>query len=123
MMLFFDERFSSALAYTSQPHLEAMTLRPYVTYTPCVTSSREKTGNIITFTHFEEGSLLSENCEDAVINDKIVDEYDDDSVMPPLLSVEETNAMDYGDESDDEPMYTEMFEKFVTEVSLIQKLI
>ena len=30
--------------------------------------------------------------------------------MPPLLSVEETNALDSGDESDDEPMYMDMLE-------------
>ena len=37
----FDERFSSALAYTSQPYSEAMDMRMYVVYTPCATSSRE----------------------------------------------------------------------------------
>ena len=30
--------------------------------------------------------------------------------MPPLLSEEEMDAMDFGDESDDEPMYTQMIE-------------
>ena len=30
--------------------------------------------------------------------------------MPPLISVEETNALDSGDESDDEPMSMEMLE-------------
>ena len=30
--------------------------------------------------------------------------------MPPLLSKEEINVMDYSDESDDEPMYTYMLE-------------
>ena len=30
--------------------------------------------------------------------------------MQPLLSVEETNALDSGDKSDDEPMSTEMLE-------------
>ena len=38
----FDESFSSALSYTSRPYSEAMAMRPYVTYTPCATSSREK---------------------------------------------------------------------------------
>ena len=38
------------------------------------------------------------------------DEPDDDSNMPPLLSEEEMDAMDYDDESYDEPMYTEMLE-------------
>ena len=35
----FDEIFSSALAYTSQPYSEAMVMRPAVTYTPCAKSS------------------------------------------------------------------------------------
>ena len=42
-----------------------------VSYIPCATSSREQTGNIITFTQFEEGgllyetqNLLSETCDD-----------------------------------------------------------
>ena len=55
--VFFDESFSSALAYTSQPYSEAMATSPAVTYTPCATSSREKTGNIITFTQFEEENI------------------------------------------------------------------
>ena len=37
-----------------------MDMRPSVTYTPCATYSREQTGNIITFTQFEEGYLVSE---------------------------------------------------------------
>ena len=49
--------FSGALEYTSQPYVEAMDVRLSVTYTPCDTSSREKTGKIITFTQFEEGDL------------------------------------------------------------------
>ena len=48
----FDESFSSELAYTSQPYSEAMVMRPTVTYTPCAMSSREQTGNIITFAQF-----------------------------------------------------------------------
>ena len=55
----FDECFSSALSYTSQPYAEAMAMRLDVSYTPYVTSSKEKTGNIITFVQFEEGNLLS----------------------------------------------------------------
>ena len=31
-------------------------------------------------------------------------------MMPPLISEEESNALDSGDESDDEPMSTEMLE-------------
>ena len=53
----FDESFSSALSYTSQPYSEAMAMRTAVTYTPCAKSSREKTGYIITFAQFEEGNI------------------------------------------------------------------
>ena len=35
-------------------------MRPDVSSTPYATSSREQTGNIITFAQFEEGNLLSE---------------------------------------------------------------
>ena len=48
-MFFFNEIFSSALSYTSRPYSEAMAMGTYVTYTPCDTSSREQTGDIIMF--------------------------------------------------------------------------
>ena len=51
----FDELFSGALSYTSRPYSEAMSIRPAVTYTTYVTSSKEKTRDVITFTQFEEG--------------------------------------------------------------------
>ena len=35
-----------------------MAIRPTVSCIPCATSSREKIGDIIKFTHFEEGNLL-----------------------------------------------------------------
>ena len=49
----FDESFFSALSYTSQPYSEAIAMHPAVTYIAYDTSSREKTGNIITFAQFE----------------------------------------------------------------------
>ena len=39
--------------------------------------------------------------------------------MPPLLSEEEIDAMDSGDESDHDLISTEMLEKIVTKVSLV----
>ena len=102
----FGESFSSALAYTSQPYSEAMDMRPSVTYASCATSSKEQTGDIITFAQFEEGNLLSETRNDAESSY----ESNDDSIIPPLLSEEEIYEMDYGYESDDEPMHTEMLE-------------
>ena len=60
----FDENISSALSYMSRPYAEAMEIRPTVTYTPYATSSKEQTGNVITFAHFEEGGLISEARKD-----------------------------------------------------------
>ena len=59
-----DESFSCALSYTSQPYSEAMATRPAVTYTPCALSSKEQTGDVITFTQFEEVDLLTETRND-----------------------------------------------------------
>ena len=102
----FDESFSSAFAYTPQPYSETIDMRLSVTYTPCDKSSREKTGNIITFAQFEEAGLLSETRDNA----GNCDESNDGSIIPPLLSKEEMNVMDSGDESEDEPMYMDMLE-------------
>ena len=60
----FVESFSSALSYTSRPYSEAMAMRPEVTYTPYVTSSKEQTGDVITFAQFEEGIILMETRKD-----------------------------------------------------------
>ena len=56
----FDEKYSSALSYTSRPYAKGVVMRPAVTYTPYATSSKEQTGDVITFTQFEEGGLLTE---------------------------------------------------------------
>ena len=53
----FDESFSSALEYMSRPCSEAMVMCPAVTYTLYATSLREQTGDVITFTQFEEGEF------------------------------------------------------------------
>ena len=65
MLPVFDESFSSALSYTSQPYSEVMVMRPAVTYILYATSSKEQTGNVITFTQFEEGNIITETCNDA----------------------------------------------------------
>ena len=87
----FDESFYRALAYMSQPYAEAMYMQPAVSCITYDTYSREKTSNIITFTQFEEGNLLSETqnllsetCDDAESGN----ESDDDSTIPPLISEE-----------------------------------
>ena len=66
----FDKSFVSALSYSSRPYAEAMAMRPSVTYTPYATSSKEQTGNVITFTQFEEGDLLSETRNSTESGDK-----------------------------------------------------
>ena len=101
-MMLFLMKFSSKLAYKSQHYSEAMDLHLYVLYTTYATSSKEKTGDIITFTHFEEGDLWSDTRDNA----ESVDESDDNSIVPPLIIKEEIDAIYYGDESEDEPMYT-----------------
>ena len=68
----------------SQPYAGAMYVRPAVSFMLCDTSSREQTGEIITFTHFEERNLSSETCDDSESGD----ESDDNSIMPPLISKE-----------------------------------
>ena len=78
----FDEIFSSALAYTSQPYSEAMAMHPDVAYIPCAMSSREQTGDIITFTQFEERGIFTKTSNDAEGGE----ESEDKSNMPPLLS-------------------------------------
>ena len=81
----------------SQHYSEAMAMRLSVIYTTYATSSRRKTGYIITFTQFEVGNLLSETREDAESSY----ESDEDSIMPPLLSEEEMDTIDSGNETDE----------------------
>ena len=52
----------------SQPYSEEMAMQSAVSYIPYATSSKKQTGDIIMFTQFEEGNLLSE------------------STLPPLMS-------------------------------------
>ena len=78
----------------SRPYAEAMTMRPAVTYTPYATSSKEQTGDVITFTHFEEGNLLSETRNDIKSGDK----SDSESIMMSEkdmeISIEKENVDD-----------------------------
>ena len=90
----------------SQPHAEAIDVRPDVSCTPYSTSSRGETGDIIMFAQFEEGSLLSETHDSTESSNK----SDYDSTMPPLSIKEEMDVMSSVDESDDEPMSKKMLE-------------
>ena len=80
-----------------------MVMRPAVTYTPYATTSREKTGDIIMFAYFEEGNILTETCNDAESGD----ESDNKSIM---ISKQDMDAMNSGDESDHDLISTEMLE-------------
>ena len=52
-------------------------MRPTVTYTPYATSSKEKTGDIITFVQFEEVNILIDTRNNAESGDK----SDNESIM------------------------------------------
>ena len=54
-----------------------MEMHPAVTYTPYATSSKEQTGDVITFAQFEEGNLLTETCN----NTESGDESDSESII------------------------------------------
>ena len=96
----FDKSFSSALSYTSRPYSEAMAMRPAVTYTPYATSSKEQTGDIITFAQFEEGGLLSETRNDTETGD----ESDSESIM---MSEKDMENLDEKEKFDDYHISTE----------------
>ena len=83
-----------------------MAMQPTVPYIPYATYSKEQTGNIITFTQFEEGNSLLEYRNDT----KSGNESDDNSTLPPLISEAKMDAMQSGDKSNAEAMYTDMLE-------------
>ena len=78
-------------------------MRPDVTYTLYATSSREQTGDIITFAQFEEGNILTETRNDTEIGD----ESDNESIM---MSKQDMDAINSGDDSDHDLISTEMLE-------------
>ena len=68
-------------------------MRPVVTYTPYATSSREKTGDVITFAQFEEGTILTETRNDAESGDK----SDSESLM---MNKQDMENLDSNEKSD-----------------------
>ena len=64
-----------------------MAMCPIVTYTLYATSSKEKTGDVITFTQFEEGNLLTETSNDTESGDK----SDSKSIMMSKQDMENLN--------------------------------
>ena len=74
----FDEKNSSAVAYTSHTYSEALLTRPSVLHIPYAPSYHEQTGNIITFAQFEEGDLV-ENERNIVEDESILASIDESS--------------------------------------------
>ena len=81
-------------------------------YTPCDTSSREQTGNVIMFTQLEDGNIWTKTHNNVESGEK----SDYDSIIPPLIIEEEMDVMDYGNESDHDLISTEMLE-YICDVS------
>ena len=78
-------------------------MRLAATYTPCDTSSKEQTGDIIKFTQIEEGNILTKTCDDSESGEK----YDNKSI---LMREQDMDAMNSGYESDHNLISTEMLE-------------
>ena len=68
-------------------------MRPDVTYTPFAKFLREQTGDITTFTHFEEGNIWTKTRNNA----ESCDESDNESI---IMSKQDMDAINSGDESD-----------------------
>ena len=66
-------------------------------------SSKEKTGDVIMFAQFEEGNILTETLNDAESGDK----FNNESIM---MSEQDLDAINSGDESDHDLISTEMLE-------------
>ena len=71
-----------------------MAMHPAVTYTPYTTSSKEQTGDVITFAQFEEGNLLSETRNDTESGDK----SDSESIMMSERYIEDLSETEKFDE-------------------------
>ena len=99
----FDESFSSAFAYTSRPYSEAMAMYPAVTYIPYAAYSKEQTGDVITFTQFEEGNILTETRND----EESGDESNNESIM---MSEQDMENLDSNEESDHDLISMETLE-------------
>ena len=77
-----------------------MAMRPTVTYTPYASSSKEQTGDVITFAQFEEENLISETRNDAESDD----ESDNESIM---MSEKDMENIDEKERFDDNLISTE----------------
>ena len=75
-------------------------MRPVVTYTPYATSSKEKTGDVITFAQFEQVNLLSETINDTESGD----ESNSESIT---MSEKDMENLDITEKFDDDLISTE----------------
>ena len=78
-------------------------MRPEVTYTPYATSLKEQTGDVIMFVQFEEGNIWTETRNDAESGGESNNE-------PIMMSEQDMENINYGDESDHDLISTEMLE-------------
>ena len=78
-------------------------MSPEVTYTPHATSSKEQTGDVITFAQFEEANIITETCNDAESGD----ESDSKSIM---MNEQDMENLDSNEQSDHDLISTEMLE-------------
>ena len=72
-----------------------MAMRPTVAYTPYATSSKEQTGNVITFAQFEEGNLITETRNNTESDDKL----DSKSIMMSEKDMENLNEKEKFDDN------------------------
>ena len=68
-----------------------------------IPSSKKQTGDVITFTQFEEGNILNKTRDDSEIGD----ESDNESIM---TRKQDMDAMNYGHESDHDLISTDILE-------------
>ena len=93
-----------------------MAMHPAVTHTPYAMSSKEQTGDVITFTQFEEWNILTETRNNAEISDKsnsesIMMSKQDMEISIPVMSQIMISYL------------RRCYKTFVTEVRPIQMLI
>ena len=75
--------------------LNRLAMHPAVTYTPYASSSKEQTGDLITFVQFEEGNLITVTRN----NTESGDESDSESIMmseKDMENLDETEKFDDG---------------------------
>ena len=77
-----------------------MAMCPTVTYTPYATFSKEQTGDVFTFSQFEEGNLITETRNDTESDD----ESDSESIM---MSEKYMENLDSNENFDDDLVSTE----------------